>query len=160
MVELFFLRHGLADRAAGDGPDDLRPLTPEGKERMAQEAEVMKSLGLDLGLILTSPLTRAYQTAEIAAIQVPSKQGLVVDERLRPGFDIPALAAILGDYPDLDSLMVVGHEPDFSEVIGGVIGGAQLDVKKGSLARVQLYNIEPPRGELVWLIPPKVLIRA
>jgi phosphohistidine phosphatase len=154
---LFFLRHGLADRAAWDGPDELRPLTPEGKERMAAEAAAMKAFGLDLDLILTSPLTRAYQTAEIAASLIPSQNGVAVDDRLRPGFGIATLAAILVDYSDLDNLMVVGHEPDFSEVIGSLIGGGQVNVKKGSLARVDLYNSAPPQGELMWLIPPKLL---
>jgi phosphohistidine phosphatase SixA len=82
-----------------------------------------------------------------------------LDDRLAPGFDLKALEAILRELEGTLAVMVVGHEPDFSEVIGDLIGGAQVVVKKGSLARIEMHSLSPPRGTLVWLIPPKLLMR-
>lgn len=154
---LYFLRHGRADRSAWMGMDFERPLTTDGKERMAQEAELIRQLDLGLDVILTSPLVRAYQTAEIVAERLNMHDLLVVDERLEPGFGPGDLEEILQEYPQADEIMLVGHEPDFSETIRYLIGGGNIVCKKGSLARVDLVDAGPLAGELVWLIPPKAL---
>ena len=80
-MKLLFLRHGLADRSAWSGSDYERPLTPRGKERMRAEAETIASLDLGLDAILTSPLTRASQTAEIVADQLGLLDRLIEDDR-------------------------------------------------------------------------------
>jgi phosphohistidine phosphatase len=155
---LYFLRHGLAgDRDAWAGDDFGRPLTDEGKERMAREAATIAKLDLNLDFILTSPLVRAYQTAEIVTQHLNLTDKLVKDERLAPGFGSNQLAEILKLHPEAQVLMLVGHEPDFSQVIGDLIGGGSVECKKGSLARVDLPNPLSRQGDLVWLIPPKVL---
>jgi phosphohistidine phosphatase len=157
-VKLYFLRHGLADRGAWRGRDDsLRPLTEEGKARMAREAAVLSKIGLKLDLILSSPLTRARQTAEIVGRRLGLAERVKVDERLGPGFGVGALSEILKSHAEIQALMLVGHEPDFSETIGSLIGGGQVVCKKGALARVDLHQSAPPRGRLVWLIPPSLL---
>lgn len=122
-------------------------------------ARCLQQLNLGLEVLLSSPLVRARQTAEIAADGLDPKPIFQLDERLAPGFDLAALDAILRDFDGVQALMVVGHEPDFSEVIGDLIGGAQIVVKKGSLARIDLYGLAPPRGSLVWMVPPKLLVR-
>ncbi len=156
-MRLYFLRHGLADRSAWHGPDDLRPLTPRGVQRMQAEARTLAALGIAPTAVLTSPLQRALQSAQITARSL----GIVAqtDPRLAPGFDLVALYAILRQYAGADSLMLVGHEPDFSLTIGALIGGGSVVCKKGTLARVDLHTLDPPRGTLVWLLPPKVLAR-
>lgn len=155
-MRLFFLRHGLADRAAWDGSDFERPLTPRGERRMEAEARVMARLGLDLDLVLSSPLVRARQTAEIAARHLAPAGGVGIDERLGFGFGPSAVAGILRDHAGCANLMLVGHEPGFSLVLRAMTGG-DVVCKKGSLARVDVYDHEAPSGELVWLIPPKAL---
>jgi phosphohistidine phosphatase len=157
-MKLYFLRHGRADRSAWTGMDFERPLTEEGKESMAQEADRIHQLDLGLDAILTSPLVRALQTAEIIAERMNALDLLVVDERLEPGFGSSDLAEILEEHPQADEIMLVGHEPDFSETISYLIGGGTIVCKKGSLARVDLVDAGPMAGELVWLVPPKVLI--
>jgi phosphohistidine phosphatase len=157
-MKLYFLRHGRADRSAWMGLDYERPLTGEGKERMAREADFIAQLDLGIDVILTSPLVRAYQTAEIVAERLNMLDLLTIDERLEPGFGPQDLAEILEGYPDADEIMLVGHEPDFSETISYLIGGGNILCKKGSLARVDLVDAGPMAGELVWLIPPKALI--
>lgn len=158
-MELYFLRHGLADRELWDGPDFERPLTETGKKRMALQAESMAALGLSPELILASPLQRALQTAQIVASRLELQDHLTIDRRIGPGFDAHALRQILDDYPDAGSLMLVGHEPDFSMTISALTGGGRLVVKKGSLARVDVFDPHALAGELVWLIPPKVLVK-
>jgi phosphohistidine phosphatase len=80
----------------------------------------------------------------------------VNDKRLEPGFNVQQLQAILLDHPDADSVMIVGHEPDFSETIGALIGGS-IAIKKGGLALVELERPHSKHGDLLWLIPPKFL---
>jgi phosphohistidine phosphatase len=156
-VKIYLLRHGLADRSQWNGPDHLRPLTPHGKARMAKEAQTINALQLGLTRILTSPLTRAYQTAEIVAQALDMQDALLEDERLGFGFGLQILSRILEPFSESEAVMLVGHEPSFSHTISQVIGGGAVVCKKGSLARLDLYSMNPPRGELVWLLPPKVL---
>lgn len=155
-MRLYFVRHGRAeDRLLWHQPDALRPLTEDGIARMEQSARTMARLDLDLDLILTSPLVRARQTADIVAEAL----GCPVEEHeALVGLDVDVLGELLLETVSADSLMLVGHEPDFSLTVAGLIGG-RVAVKKGSLIRVDLFSSVPPRGELVWNIPPRLLAR-
>jgi phosphohistidine phosphatase len=156
-VNLYFLRHGLAcDRDEWTGDDFIRPLTPKGHERMAREAATLARLDIKLDWIITSPLVRAYQTAESVAKQMSRLDKLIKDERLTPGFGPDELASLLLDYASAAALMLVGHEPDFSQTIGYLTGG-RVECKKGSVARVDLTSPTSLTGVLAWLIPPQVL---
>jgi phosphohistidine phosphatase len=159
-LRLYFLRHGLADRSAYSGGDDHeRPLTGEGKQRMRREAEFMARLGVAPDLILTSPLVRARQTAEIVAARLGLTDRLRQEKRLGLDFDTERLAAILASLEgDHREIMLVGHEPSFSEVVGEITGGSLVVCKKGGLARVDLAAGQKPLGQLVWLLPPKALL--
>ena len=156
-MKLYFLRHGLAGESGEwKGSDFARPLTEEGIAKMKRTAETIARMELDLRLILTSPLVRAYQTAEIVAKQCKMLDKLVKDERLGSGFGIKYLAEILAEQSKTDSLMLVGHEPGMSETVSSLIGGGRIVFKKGALAYVELSDAKSLKGELVWLIPPKV----
>lgn len=162
-MKIYFLRHGLAeDRqvfAQVNEDDGKRPLTKEGKKLLKSSAKVIVELVPDLDAIITSPLTRALQTARILAKAFEMKTAVVEDSRLSPGFGMEALGAIVREYPDAKGLIFIGHEPDFSQTLSALTGGGSIVCKKGSLARVDILQIEPLQGELVWLIPPKVLAR-
>lgn len=156
-MELYFLRHGLAgQRGEWTGDDSQRPLTEEGQVRMAREAETIAALNLKFDWIVSSPLVRAHQTAEIVARRLSATDRLIIDDRLAPGCGPRQLAAILSDHADATSLMLVGHEPDFSEMIGHLTGG-RVECKKGSLACVRLTNPVALKGDLTLLLPPRVL---
>jgi phosphohistidine phosphatase len=160
MTSVHFLRHGLAeDRETWSGDDSLRPLTEKGKKKLAMLAGVLRDLNLNLDLILTSPYLRAFQTAEIVAQELGTPGILVEDSRLEPGFSEQELAAILNDHSDARSIMVVGHEPDFSETVSALIGGGRLVFKKAGLACVEMISLSPPQGELIWLIPPRLFVK-
>jgi len=148
-MKLYLLRHGKADWPNWDKPDDERPLTKEGKKEVAAVAKLLARLAIT-PVILTSPLPRASQTAEIAAQHLNAK--VSVEPLLRPGFDATRLAKILKTFSG-KSLMVVGHEPDFTRTIFQLTG-ANTKMSKAGVALIDLETA-PPRGVLRWLVPPK-----
>jgi phosphohistidine phosphatase len=157
-LSLYFLRHGQAgNRADWHGDDSKRPLTVEGKQRMEREAAAIRKLKLPLDLIVSSPLVRAYQTAEILAKALGASTRLIADNRVAPGFGPKELVAIAAEHRNAKGLMLVGHEPDFSDTISHLIGGGRLTMKKGALAYLDMEGPASLRGVLVCLIPPKVL---
>jgi phosphohistidine phosphatase len=156
-MKLYLLRHGLAgDRTEWKGDDSARPLTLGGFAKMKRTAATFAKLELDLDWILTSPLVRAYQTAEIVAKRFKMLDKLVKDERLGSDFEVKFLAEILDEYSHADALMLVGHEPGMGAAVTHLTG-ARVVFKKGALAFVELSDAKSMKGELVWLIPPKVL---
>ena len=158
MMEVYFLRHGDAgSRETWKGSDASRPLSDEGAARMEREASTLALLRLPLDRILTSPLVRAQQTAEIVARRLNLLDALAEDDRLAPGFGMAELGRIMREHRALTALLLVGHEPDFSTVISACIGGGRIECKKGGLARVDIEDPTTLAGLLVWLLPPRVL---
>jgi phosphohistidine phosphatase len=157
-VNCYFLRHGIAvEPDEWTGRDFDRPLTHDGIERMKFEARAIAALSLQLDVIMTSPLLRARQTAEIVANRLKLRDEIVEDERLANGFDARRLSEILGEHDKAEAIMLVGHEPTMSATIGRIVGDAQVELKKGALAGVALSDASATRGMLICLIPPKVL---
>ena len=154
-MQLYFLRHGEADWPGWTKPDDERPLTDFGKKEVRQVAKFLNSLKVKPDLVVTSPLPRALQTAEVAAEQLKTK--LRQDEALEPGFGISELSTVLKRHRS-KVLMLVGHEPDFSSVISALTGG----FIKMSKAGVALVDIDPEteKGRVLWLFPPKFARKA
>ena len=150
-MKLYILRHGEADWPSWNKPDDERPLTKKGIQEMERTAAFFAERGIKPGRILSSPLVRAWQTAEITAKALGMK--VENEDRLAPGFDRDALELILESFPDED-LMIVGHEPGFSHTIRDITGG-EIKMGKGCLARVD-YEPRNGRGILVWLLPTKI----
>ena len=149
-MELYFLRHGEADWPDWKKSDDERPLTKHGKREMREVGKFLDRLKVDPILIVTSPLPRASQSAEIAADYLKAK--LRKDEALAPGFGMNELRTVLKRHR-AKSLMLVGHEPDFTNVISKLTG-ASLKLSKGGVA---LLDVDPEaeEGKLLWLFPPK-----
>ena len=148
-LDLIFLRHGLADWPNWKGSDDDRPLTEEGKKETHQVAAFLAKLGVKPRKIFTSPLPRASQTAEIAAehLQAP----LVISDLLAKGFNVRKLSQLL-EKAKIDSVMLVGHEPDFSRVIEKLTGG-DVKLRKSGVVRLRLDR-DKMKGQLHWLLPP------
>ncbi len=158
-MKVYFLRHGIAvEPDAWNGSDFDRPLTQEGHHRMEREANAIDELSLGLDCIVTSPLLRAKQTAAIVAAQLDMRAKVVEDPRLGGGFNLTALGAIVSSHADASAMMLVGHEPSMSAVIGDAIGGASVELKKAALAAIELPDRASPSGTLLFLIPPKALV--
>jgi len=159
-MKLYFLRHGLADWPEWDvARDHERPLTKEGLKKMKAEAKTIAALDLQLDAILSSPYTRAFQTADIVAKELGLE--VQIEPLLAPGLDLDRLAEIVRAHATAQALLLAGHEPSFSAVIAHLIGSSRLLMKKGALARVDLLGQvnEGLQGELVWLLQPRILIR-
>ena len=157
-LNCYFLRHGIAvEPDEWTGRDFDRPLTHEGIARMTCEARAIADLSLRLDVIVTSPLLRARQTAEIVADRLKLPDAVVEDKRLADGFDTRRLSEILDEHDSAEAIMLVGHEPTMSTAIGRLIGDANLELKKAALAGVVLSDASAARGKLIFLIPPKVL---
>jgi phosphohistidine phosphatase len=156
-VQLLLLRHGIAEDAGPatghrDGP---RALTPEGAERMREAARGMRALGLAPDLVLTSPLVRCRQTAEIVCGVLGGTP--VEDPRLKPGMGLGDLEDALLEHPGADAPLVCGHEPDLSEVVAELTAGGIVELKKGSLAVLDVDSPRAGRGRLRALYPPAAL---
>jgi phosphohistidine phosphatase len=153
---LYFLRHGLAgSREEWKGDASRRPLTKKGMKNMGTQAKSLARLDLRLDVIITSPLTRAFQTADMVARELKMVEQLAPDERLAPGFGLDDLEQVLADHSEAKTIMLVGHEPDFSLTISALTGGGNVMLKKGGLARADITATNPLQGNLVWLLPPK-----
>jgi phosphohistidine phosphatase len=134
---IWFLRHGEAEDTT---PDFDRKLTDKGRRQSVDAGATLDALGVEFDLCLSSPRVRARETAEHACEYLDVE--IAVEERLQGGrFDPLELAA------GLDNVLLVGHEPDFSDAIAELTG-ARVDMKKGGLAAVQ-------DGELRVLLRPK-----
>lgn len=157
-MKLYFVRHAAASRKTTWAADDgLRPLTRTGKARFRAAARALATSGaLAPTLIVTSPLVRARQTADILAKALPASVAVVEDERLAGDFDAAALHAILSDHRDVTALAIVGHNPSFTEVLSAVTGDANVNVRKGAVALVELNHVTVPSGRLMWLAPPEL----
>lgn len=148
---LYFLRHG----AAGP-PDagDAQELTDAGRAALEAAAPLWRRLNLRPDAIVSSPLIRARQSAELLAqaIDGPPPE---VEAALSSGSDWSAMARVLAAHPDARRLCFVGHEPDLSSAVALLTGAASVRMRKGGLACVEFYGVpEPGGGELAWLIDP------
>ena len=153
-MRMYILRHGEAGRSQFGQPDDARTLTDEGREEMRAIGRRLADLGVDTDVILTSPLPRALETAEIVAEALDLKAAVVVDEALAPGCPPGEFQASVLRH-NATRVMLVGHEPDLSTLIGWLTGG-RVDLPKAGFARLN-GDFEPDRAALKWLLTPEVM---
>ena len=149
-MKLCFLRHGEADWPNWTKPDNERPLTERGRKEMKRVARFLERLKLVPDVILTSPLPRASQTAEIVGQRLGIE--LQIEPALAHGFNIERLRRLLAKR-DAECIMIVGHEPEFSEIIGELTGG-KTKISKGGVALLEIDR-SCTSGTLLWLFPPK-----
>jgi phosphohistidine phosphatase len=154
-MRLFLLRHGIAEPASGDMADFDRPLTAEGHVELEVIARGLLRLRMRPDRILSSPLVRARQTAEI----VGPVLGVTVElaDELSSGALFDDFQRLLRRHSSTTSLLLVGHEPDFSDTAATLIGAhdGSLTLKKAGLIRIDLDSrAEPGRGRLRWLLTP------
>jgi phosphohistidine phosphatase SixA len=155
-IELGILRHADAgDPYAWTGDDALRPLSRKGRRQAERLGAFLRSVGYTPGLLITSPKLRARETADLVA--EPFGVEVVVDDRLAIGFGLAELSASLAAVGLPQRPIIVGHDPDFSMLLADLCGGAEVPLRKGTYARVDLDEIAAGAGTLRWLIPPDLL---
>ena len=157
-MQLFLLRHGIAEDRRAGGTDFDRALTAEGRDDLDRIARGLHRLKVAPAAILSSPLVRARQTAEIVA-PVLGRQVDIVD-RLAAGVSFEEMLRVIEERSSAGSLMLVGHEPDLSTAAALLMGAPEnaLVLKKAGLIRVDLHG--PPAvggGQLRWLLAPSQL---
>jgi phosphohistidine phosphatase len=161
-LEIYVLRHGEAGaRLEEPEKDDARPLTREGRKEMAEVARSLPKLGVDFDLIASSPLPRALQTAEIVARQYRMLNSLEKWDELHHPAETENLFRRLSRQRKGSSVLLVGHEPHLSGMIGEIISGnsgVNLVLKKAGLAKIEILAFKPKiTGELRWLLTPKIV---
>ena len=162
-MNIYLLRHGIAVSAEETAPDGERPLTAKGTKRMRTGARGLRRLGLAFDAILTSPLPRARQTADIVAAALGLESRLTVVEALQPNCSVEELLASLSDYQHCKHLLLVGHEPLLSGTAAFLVTGKktvalEIALKKGGLCHVQIDSLPPGNpGTLRALLAPKQL---
>jgi phosphohistidine phosphatase len=163
-MRLYIVRHAIAAPHGTPGiPDDERPLTEEGIKKMRQVAAGLRSLEYVPELILSSPLPRAKQTAEILLEAFGQKRsGLEILPALAPSGSRRELYQAIASYEKKHtSLMLVGHQPSLGEIAGEIAWGSRghsLELKKGGACALELVHAgEPARGSLISLLTPSML---
>lgn len=151
---LYFMRHAEAEDAGPGQSDADRRLTDKGLARTREAAAALQSMGTTLDLILTSPLVRAVQTAAIVGRTLRVR---VVPVEALAGPSVDDLRTMFEEHGRPANLMVVGHEPDFSHLVGELIGDGQVEMKKGAIACLDATAIVRGGGTLCWLVTGKQL---
>jgi phosphohistidine phosphatase len=164
-MNLYIMRHGIALPA--DDPsvahDGERPLSNKGVRRMRKAAKGLRRLNIRFDSVLTSPLLRARQTAEIVASTLGIEARLEEISGLAPESTLEHLMFGLTRYQDREHVLLVGHEPLLSNTGAYLLSGRQpanlaLDLKKGSLCRIEIETLPASSpGKLHWLLTPKQL---
>lgn len=157
MTTLFVLRHAHAgDPARWTRDDALRPLSDKGRRQSERVGRLLASLDDAPDLMITSPKVRAAETAGIvgAALKVP----VVEDRRLAGPLDAEVVGEILAAAGPAARPCLVGHDPEFSSLLGELLGVAEVPMRKGALARVEFEDgVTAGRGVLRYLVPPELL---
>ncbi|HYN69513.1 MAG TPA: histidine phosphatase family protein [Candidatus Eisenbacteria bacterium] len=155
-IELYFLRHADAgDPYAWEGEDAARPLSGKGRRQAERLGAHLARIGLQVDLILTSPKLRAFETATIVAEAIGTKPE--VDDRLGDPLSLELVEAILTGRDPVRSAMLVGHDPDFSELLAELIGIDELPLRKGALARLDApLPLAAGAATLRSLVPPEL----
>jgi phosphohistidine phosphatase len=160
MLELYLIRHGVAAERGKEWPDDSkRPLTPEGLVRLRKEARALNALDVTFDQIVTSPLLRTRQTADVFSEVLKGHPEVILSDALAPAGTPAGVIQELTKLARKPRLALVGHEPNLGELAAELIGArAPLEFKKGGVCRVD-FDVLPPKGigRLRWFVTPKIL---
>lgn len=160
-MNLYILRHAIAvARGTKHFPNDDRPLTKEGIDKMKRAAECFPQLVKEIDIIYSSPLSRAKETAEIAAKSLKSEKKMKITDALLPGANESELFELLNREKQGENIMIVGHEPHLSFLASSLIGvnDSMIELKKGALCLITIGGeARKGSGTLKWLLQPKQL---
>ena len=162
-IELIVVRHAKAGlRDPVKYPDDAdRKLTDDGRKQMRKAALGLGNILDGADVIVTSPYARAAETAEILAPVLTPKRAVETCKELEPGGSTKALLAFLEKLPQARRIVLVGHEPDLSTLVGELIGAEDTDglvFKKGGCCRILFeHGLDTGTGQLIWWLTPAIL---
>jgi len=160
---IYFLRHANAGSKHFSSPekDEKRPIDKIGEEQSHDVGRALAYIGVTVNVIISSPLTRAVQTASIVAQELGHEEKIVQDDALRPEATFEQFKALLNRHKGKLATMVVGHDPSMTEFVNRVLSGggpmAAVEMKKGGVAKVEKELRRP--AVLRWCMPPKIVQR-
>jgi phosphohistidine phosphatase len=160
---IYFLRHASAGQKHFSNPanDEKRPIDKIGETQCHDVGRALAYIGVTANVIISSPLTRSVQTADIVAAEIGYEEKVVLDDALRPEASFDQFKALLNRHKDKIAIMVVGHDPSMTEFVNRVLTGgtpmALIEMKKGGVAKVEKELRRP--AVLRWLITPKLVQR-
>ncbi|HEU5234327.1 MAG TPA: phosphoglycerate mutase family protein [Terriglobales bacterium] len=155
---IYFVRHASAGQKKLSGKkDEKRPLDPDGVQQCTQMGRVLSSMEVGVDAIISSPLKRATQTAALIANEIGYDGKLHIENALRPEAKYDHFRDMLRDYSKNESILVVGHNPNFSDFLGRTIAGsgerAHVDMRKGAVAKIESKQ---KKYVLDWLLTPRL----
>lgn len=159
-LELYLIRHGVAAERGSDYPDDSkRPLTNDGIAKLRREAKALVALGVDFDQIISSPLVRTKQTADVFAQILPSNPPVATSDALAPAGTPTAVFQEIAKHMRKGRIALVGHEPNIGELAARLIGSrTPIEFKKGAICQID-FEVLPPKGQgmLRWFVTPRML---
>lgn len=158
-MEIYLLRHGIAEDHSATGRDSDRRLTDEGRAKLRRVLERAHQAGVLPSLILSSPLRRALETAEIAARELGYDGKLVRTSALTPESSPQQVWDALREHRDESAILLAGHEPLFSATVAYLLGSthAMVHFRKGALVRIDVSSTgSAPAGVLEWMLTAKL----
>ena len=160
MLELYLIRHGLAAERGKEWPDDSkRPLTPEGVARLRKSARALNAIDVGFDQIVTSPLVRTRQTADVFSEELKDHPPIATSDALAPAGSAASVIQEITRHARKARVALVGHEPNLGELAAQLIGArTPLEFKKGGICRID-FDMLPPKGGgmLRWFLTPKML---
>ena len=159
-MQLYILRHGIAENVKPGESDPDRALTAEGKKKLRETLRVVQRAGVAPELMISSPYIRAMETAAIAMEVLGCKEALLQTKVLIPTSDPKPVWEEIRVHKSVASLMLVGHEPLLSALAAYLLGAPSVyvDMKKGTIIRIDIESFGPqPRGVLKWMLVPKLV---
>lgn len=156
---LYFLRHASAGQQLSNAKkDEKRGLDSDGIEQCGYIGRALASLGVQVDVILSSPLKRSTQTAALVGNEMGHEGKLILENALRPEAAFSDFQKMLQKYVRQDSVLLVGHNPNLREFLGRVVSDrgceATIELKKGAVAKVEMQRTS---GSLSWCITPRIL---
>jgi phosphohistidine phosphatase len=156
---IYFLRHASAgERVSNPKKDDKRALDPVGIQQCGSIGRALNALDVQVGVIISSPLKRATQTASLVGNELGFEGKLILEDALRPGASFADFRKMVDKYARHEAIMVVGHNPNLSEFVGRAISEngceARVELKKASVVKVETQRNS---AELQWCLTPKIV---
>lgn len=158
-MEIYLLRHGIAEDRTATGKDADRGLTEDGREKLLRVMARARRAGVAPSLILSSPLKRAIETAEVAAGVLEYRGEILRVEALKPMASPQEVWAEIRSHRDETAILLAGHEPLFSSTAAYFLGSPRtmVEFKKGALMRIDVESLGvEPKGVLQWMLTPKL----
>ena len=155
---VYFFRHASAGQPKiSPKQDEKRPLDEIGERQSHDIGRALAALEVEFDAIISSPLTRAMQTAEIAAREFGQQDKIAIHDAMRPEADYDQFHELLAQYGNSNTIMVVGHNPSITEFLLHLLCGSEacncIEFKKGAVVKVE---IEDGKATLQWLMTPKL----